>query len=154
VVGPVPAALRVAAALLRRPGCGVRPVGVVADTSGPLPDPGGGPALPVLTTSEEAHRALIQNGVRTVLVVGHATRVRKTSLLREFAAFGCVLWEIDADSPSYDLPGHRTGAGHLAGFSRRLLCPAAGRRHDSVGKRLLDVVLSGSLLLLVSPVLL
>ncbi|MFJ9814572.1 exopolysaccharide biosynthesis polyprenyl glycosylphosphotransferase [Streptomyces sp. NPDC101151] len=154
VVGPVPAALRVAGALQRCPGSGVRPVGIVADALDSVPAPGDRPALPVLTTGEEAHRALIQNGVETVLVVGPATRVRKASLLRELAALGCVLWELDVDSPSYDLPGRRAGAGHLAGFPRRLLCAGGGRRRDSVGKRMLDVVLSGSLLLLVSPVLL
>jgi exopolysaccharide biosynthesis polyprenyl glycosylphosphotransferase len=154
MVGPVQAAMRVAAALQRCPGCGVRPVGIVADAPDSVPDSGDGPALPVLTTGEEAHRALIQNGVETVLVVGPATRVRKASLLRELAALGCVLWELDADSLSYDPRGRRARAGHLAGFSRRLLSPGAGQWRDSVGKRMLDVVLSGSLLLLVSPVLL
>ncbi|MFD4410171.1 exopolysaccharide biosynthesis polyprenyl glycosylphosphotransferase [Streptomyces sp. NPDC058476] len=153
LVGPVPAAMRVAAALQRCPGSGVRPVGIVADAPDSVPDSGDGPALPVLTTGEEAHRALIQNGVETVLVVGPATRVRKSSLLGELAAFGCELWELDVDAPSYDPRGQRARTGHLAGFSRRLLCSGAGQR-DSVGKRVLDVVLSGLLLLLASPVLL
>ncbi|GAA3824935.1 exopolysaccharide biosynthesis polyprenyl glycosylphosphotransferase [Streptomyces coacervatus] len=157
VVGPVAAARHVAAALLRQPGCGVRPVGVVGDAHalGVLALSGeGGPELPVLTTDQDARRAAIQNGVETVLVVGAATRVEKTALLRDLAAYGCVVWELDADAPSYGLGGRREGAGHLAGFPRRLLCPGRGRRRVGVGKRVLDMALSGSLLLLACPVLL
>jgi lipopolysaccharide/colanic/teichoic acid biosynthesis glycosyltransferase len=115
---------------------------------------GEGPELPVLTTDQEARRAVIQNGVETVLVVGAATRVEKTALLRDLAAYGCVLWELDAEAPSYGAGVRREGAGHLAGFPRRLLCPGRGRRRVGVGKRVLDAVLSGSLLLLACPVLL
>ncbi|MEU5539622.1 exopolysaccharide biosynthesis polyprenyl glycosylphosphotransferase [Streptomyces sp. NPDC020362] len=154
VVGPVPVAMRVAAALQRCPDCGVRPVGIVGDATETALDTGDGPVLPVLTTGEEAHRALIQNSVATVLVVGAATRVQRASLLRDLAGAGCALWELDADAPSYDLPVPRARAGHLAGFACRLLCPGAGARRDSVGKRMLDVVLSGTLLLLSGPVLL
>ncbi|MDF3150003.1 sugar transferase, partial [Streptomyces sp. T21Q-yed] len=153
-VGPVAAARRVAAALLRQPGCGVRPVGVVADereVRGGIDDESG---LPVLTTAQDALRALVQNGVETVLVVGAATRVEKAVVLRGLAAYGCVLWELDADSPWYGPGGYREGAGQLAGFSRRLLWPRGGRRRGSAGKRALDVVLSGSLLVLAGPVLL
>ncbi|EST25113.1 exopolysaccharide biosynthesis polyprenyl glycosylphosphotransferase [Streptomyces roseochromogenus] len=153
VVGPFPAALRVAAALQRSPGCGTRPVGLVCDTPESVPDSADRPPLPVLTSREEAHRALIQNGVETVLVVGPATRVHKAPMLRELAAFGCVLWELDTDSPAYGLRGRRGRAGHLAGFSRRLLWPGSARRGDGVGKRMLDLVLSGVLLLLTGPVL-
>ncbi|WP_369366991.1 exopolysaccharide biosynthesis polyprenyl glycosylphosphotransferase [Streptomyces sp. CG4] len=153
VVGPFPAALRVAAALQRSPQCGTRPVGLVTDAPEPVPVPGDRPALPVLTSREEAHRALIQNGVETVLVVGPATRVQKAPMLRELAAFGCVLWELDADTPAYGLRGRRSRAGHLVGFSRRLLWPGSGPRGGRIGKRLLDLVLSGVLLLLAAPVL-
>ncbi|WP_369389304.1 exopolysaccharide biosynthesis polyprenyl glycosylphosphotransferase [Streptomyces sp. CG1] len=153
VVGPFPAALRVAAALQRSPGCGTRPVGLVCDAPESVANSGDRPALPVLTSREDAHRALIQNGVETVLVVGPATRVQKAPMLRELAAFGCVLWELDVDSPAYGLRGRRGRAGHLVGFSRRLLWPGSARRGDGVGKRMLDVVLSGLLLLLAGPVL-
>ncbi|MFJ8533328.1 exopolysaccharide biosynthesis polyprenyl glycosylphosphotransferase [Streptomyces sp. NPDC093591] len=154
VVGPVTPARRVAAALLRRPDCGVRPVGVVADDPEVLGDMGDEPGLPVLTTVQDARRALVQNGVETVLVVGAATRVEKAAVLRGLAAYGCVLWELDTDSPWYGLGGGGQGAGHLAGFSRRLLWPRRGRRRGRLGKRVLDVVLSGSLLVLAGPVLL
>ncbi|WP_151484046.1 exopolysaccharide biosynthesis polyprenyl glycosylphosphotransferase [Streptomyces albicerus] len=156
VVGPVAAGRRVAAALLRHPDCGVRPVGLVTDALEGLADSGDGPGLPVLTSGQDARRAVIQNGVETVLVVGAATRVEKAALLRGLAAYGCVLWELydGASSPSYGPGGRRERAGQLAGFSRRLLCPRGGRRRGSAGKRALDVVLSGSLLLLAAPVLL
>ncbi|MFF4804078.1 exopolysaccharide biosynthesis polyprenyl glycosylphosphotransferase [Streptomyces sp. NPDC001351] len=154
VVGPVAVARKVAAALLRQPGCGVLPVGVVGDGLDVLARPGEGHELPLLTTDQAARRAVIQNGVETVLVVGAATRVEKTALLRDLAAYGCVVWELDADAPSYGLGGRREAGGHLAGFPRRLLCPGRGRRRVGVGKRVLDAVLSGSLLLLACPVLL
>ncbi|MFE7270034.1 exopolysaccharide biosynthesis polyprenyl glycosylphosphotransferase [Streptomyces sp. NPDC057623] len=154
VVGPVLVARRVSAALLRQPGCGVRPVGLVADDPDVRGDAEDEPGLPVLTTAQDARRAVIQNGVETVLVVGAATRVERAAVLRGLAAYGCVLWELDADPPSYGLGGRRQGTGQLAGFSRRLLGSGDGRRRGSVGKRVLDVVLSGSLLVLAGPVLL
>jgi lipopolysaccharide/colanic/teichoic acid biosynthesis glycosyltransferase len=119
-----------------------------------LADSGESPELPVLTTDQQTRRAVIQNGVQTVLVVGATTRLEKAPLLRDLAAYGCVLWELDADAPSYTMDGRGRGAGHLAGFSRRLLWPGGGRRRGGLGKRTLDVVLAGSLLLLVCPVLL
>ncbi|MFE5815694.1 exopolysaccharide biosynthesis polyprenyl glycosylphosphotransferase [Streptomyces sp. NPDC056479] len=154
VVGPLSTARLVSAALLRQPDCGVRPVGLVADDPEVLGGAENEPELPVLTTALEARRALVQNGVRTVLVVGAATRVEKDAVLRALAGHGCVLWELDADSPSYGMGGQLRGAGHLAGFSRRLLRPQGGRRVGGAGKRTLDVVFSGSLLVLTGPVLL
>ncbi|MEV0205651.1 exopolysaccharide biosynthesis polyprenyl glycosylphosphotransferase [Streptomyces sp. NPDC050788] len=154
VVGPVAAARPVAAALLRQPGCGVRPVGLVTDALDVLTHSDEGPELPVLTTDLETHRAVIQNGVETVLVVGASTPVVRAALLRDLAAYGCELWELDAGVPSYGFGRGRAGAGHLAGFPRRLLSPEGGPRRGGAGKRLLDVVLSGALLLLVCPVLL
>ncbi|GHH12147.1 sugar transferase [Streptomyces rubradiris] len=140
VVGPAATAQRVAAALLRHPRCGVRPVGVVAD------HPEGAAGLPVLTTGEEVERALVQNRVRVVLTVHPAVRTAKAPLLRALAASGCTLWEADADSPAYETRDQ------LAGFAVRCLDP--GPRRGAAGKRLLDVVVSGTLLVLAGPVLL
>ncbi|MFE0252612.1 exopolysaccharide biosynthesis polyprenyl glycosylphosphotransferase [Streptomyces sp. NPDC059010] len=153
VVGPLATARRVAATLLRHPGCGVRPVGLVADDLEILGDTGHELGLPVLTTVLQARRAQIQNGVETLLVVGAATRVEKAVLLRGLAAYGCEVWELDAD-PSYGFDGRRDRAGQLAGFSRRSLGAGGGRRRGSAGKRVLDLVLSGSMLVLAAPVLL
>ncbi|MFF4898561.1 exopolysaccharide biosynthesis polyprenyl glycosylphosphotransferase [Streptomyces sp. NPDC001068] len=141
VIGPAATAQRVAAAVLRHPGSGVRPVGVVAE------HPEGPEGLPVLTTGEEVERALIQNGVRAVLTVHPAVRTEQGPLLRALAESGCVVWEVDADSPAYEMRDQ------LAGFSCRRLEMGA-RRRGSVGKRVLDIVVSGSALVLVSPLLL
>lgn len=141
VVGPAATAQRVAAAVLRHPRCGVRPVGVVAER------PDGTDGLPVLTTGQEVQRALIQNGVREVLCVHPGVRAEQGPLLRALAASGCTVWEVDADPPSY------TGRERLAGFACRRLDLGPGRR-GSLGKRLLDVTVSGALLLLISPLLL
>ncbi|MFK4146354.1 exopolysaccharide biosynthesis polyprenyl glycosylphosphotransferase [Streptomyces sp. NPDC004065] len=141
LVGPAPAARRVAAALLRHPRCGVRPVGIVAARTDGADD------LPVLTTAEEVKRAVIQNGVRAVLAVGSAARAEQQPMLQELAEAGCVMWEIDADSPSY------AAKERLAGFSCRRLDMSRVRR-ETVGKRVLDVVVSGALLLVAAPVLL
>ncbi len=118
----------------------MRPVGVVAE------QPDGKEGLPVLTTGEEVERALIQNGVRDVLVVHPSARSQQGPLLRALAQSGCAVWEVDADSPSC-----RT-LDQLAGFSCRLLETGSPRRGG--GKRALDVTVSGTLLLLVSPLLL
>ncbi|HLL32886.1 MAG TPA: exopolysaccharide biosynthesis polyprenyl glycosylphosphotransferase [Streptomyces sp.] len=156
VVGPAATAQRVAAAFLRHPGCGLRPVGVLAD------GPACGEGLPVLGTDEEVHRAVIQNGVQAVLVVGPAGE--RGPLLRALAASGCTLWEVDADAAAYDrarsaaydeagcTAGDRGPRERIAGFSCRRL--EARRHRGGPAKRALDVLVSGILLLLVSPVLL
>ncbi|WP_206739329.1 sugar transferase [Streptomyces sp. L2] len=143
VIGPAATAQRVGAALLRHPRCGVRPVGVVAEHPNSLDDLG----LPVLTSGEEVERALIQNGVRVVLTVDPAVRSEKAPLLRALAESGCTLWEVGPERPAYET--HH----QLAGFSVRRVDLGA-RRYGSAGKRLLDVLVSGTLLMLVSPVLL
>ncbi|MFJ1974853.1 exopolysaccharide biosynthesis polyprenyl glycosylphosphotransferase [Streptomyces sp. NPDC087903] len=141
VVGPAASAQRVAAAVLRHPRCGIRPVGIVTE------QPAGGEGLPVLMTGEEVERALIQNGVRDVLTVHPSVRSRQGPLLRALAESGCAVWEIDADSPSYEMRDQ------IAGFACRRL-ELGSRRRGSAGKRVLDVAVSGTLLLLAGPLLL
>ncbi|MET7458107.1 exopolysaccharide biosynthesis polyprenyl glycosylphosphotransferase [Streptomyces sp. NPDC005574] len=141
VLGPAASAQRVAAAVLRHPRCGVRPVGVVAE------QPDGSEGLPVLTTGEEVERALIQNGVRDVLTVHPSVRSGQGPLLRALAESGCAVWELDTDSPSYEMRDQ------IAGFGCRRL-EMGSRRRGSAGKRALDVAVSGALLLLASPLLL
>ncbi|WP_259446887.1 sugar transferase, partial [Streptomyces geysiriensis] len=126
-------------------------------------DPGGAPGgPPVLTTAEEVRRAVVQNGVRDVLAVHPSVLTRQGPLLRALAESGCVVWELDADSPSYPdvtFPGRACpgrsypGRDRLAGFSCRRL-PTGDRRPGGAGKRVLDVTVSGALLLLLSPLLL
>ncbi|MFF8397275.1 exopolysaccharide biosynthesis polyprenyl glycosylphosphotransferase [Streptomyces sp. NPDC016172] len=155
VAGPAATARRVAAAFLRHPGCGLRPVGVLSDSGA------GGDGLPVLRTDEEAQRAVVQNSVGAILIVGPAGE--HTALLRKLAEAGCVLWEVDADLPAHHLAGgtaydeagrtpcRRSRRERIAGFSCRRL--EGGRRPDNPAKRSLDVLLSGLLLLLAAPVL-
>lgn len=165
VVGPAATAQRVAAAFLRHPGCGLRPVGVLAD------DMTGGAGLPVLSTDEEVRRAVVQNGVRAVLVVGPAGE--HGPLVQELAEGGCALWEVDTHVPSYDRAGSpayedagrpadalstcpeawpRAGRERIAGFSCHRL--DTGRPSVGPAKRVVDVLVSGVLLLLAAPVLL
>ncbi|CAM5492276.1 Exopolysaccharide biosynthesis polyprenyl glycosylphosphotransferase OS=Streptomyces tendae OX=1932 GN=GUR47_08935 PE=3 SV=1 [Streptomyces tendae] len=147
VVGPAATAQRVASALLRHPRCGMRPVGIVTD------DPGGTAGLPVLSTGEEVRRAVVQNGVRDVLAVAPSARPGQAALLRAPAESGCAVWELDAEAPAYADAPARPGGDRIAGFSCRRLEPAA-RRPGGAGKRVLDVTVSGALLLLLSPLLL
>ncbi|MFH8488380.1 sugar transferase [Streptomyces longisporoflavus] len=153
VVGPGAVARRVAEAVLRHPQAGVRPVGIVGDAPAERAETDGA-ELPVLCTVEELRRAVIQNSVRTVLVVGPTPGPEQIGWLRTLSGSGLDVWAIDATRPpGYDVPGRQARSGHLAGFPCRQLVPAR-RRHFSVSKRALDLVASGALLLLISPVLL
>ncbi|MGY1524899.1 exopolysaccharide biosynthesis polyprenyl glycosylphosphotransferase [Streptomyces sp. MN3] len=142
VIGPAATAQRVAAAVLRHPRSGVRPVGVVA-TQGDGAEGG----VPVLRTDQEVERAVIQNGVRAVLTVGPSVRTEQAALLRSLAMSGCVVWEVDAEVAPY--PARE----RVAGFACRRL-DLAPVRAGGAGKRLLDILVSGALLLVVSPLLL
>ncbi|MEU6677439.1 sugar transferase [Streptomyces sp. NPDC046925] len=153
VVGPGAVARRVAEAVLRHPQAGVRPVGIVGDAPAERTETEGA-ELPVLSTLEELRRAVIQNSVRTVLVVGPVPGPEQIGWLRTLSGSGLDVWAVDATQPpGYDAPGRRSRSWLLAGFPCRQLLPA-GRRHFSVSKRALDLVASGILLLLISPVLL
>ncbi|MGW2054493.1 sugar transferase [Streptomyces sp. NPDC001840] len=72
VVGTGTVARRLTALLAQHPEYGLRPVGIVAPPGDDGRGAGGtdGPALPVLTSAEEIHRAVIQNGVREALFIG------------------------------------------------------------------------------------
>ncbi|TGA95519.1 sugar transferase [Streptomyces sp. MZ04] len=154
VVGPGGVARRVADAVLRHPQAGVRPVGIVAEAQGERTEAAEGAELPVLRTLEELRRAVIQNSVRTVLVVGPDPGPEQIGWLRSLSASGCDVWAVDATQPpGYDAPGRRYRSGRIAGFPCRPLAPA-GQRHRSISKRALDLVTSGILLFLLSPVLL
>ncbi|MET9429768.1 exopolysaccharide biosynthesis polyprenyl glycosylphosphotransferase [Streptomyces sp. NPDC003036] len=159
VVGPAAAAQRLAGTLARHPEYGIRPVGVVA--VGPRPGPGGEePPLPVLTTTEEIHRAVIQNGVGDAVFTGadgadgSNGTVPAAELVALFGRYGCAGWLVGAGRGS----GTRSGAAmsrHLWGFScRRLDLGVPAHRRTPPAKRILDIALAAPLLLLLAPLLL
>ncbi|MGA4850253.1 sugar transferase [Streptomyces sp. G5(2025)] len=165
VLGPCGEARAVAAALLRRPRCGMRPVGVVSEAerrpdpeaaeteaAGDAAEPSAGPApeLPVLGTEDELHRAVIQNDVRTVLLLsGRGPAL--AGMVPVLGGLGCDLWEIDPHPA--EAPPRQDARQRVAGFACRPLA-FAGHRGTSFGKRLLDVTVAVVLLLAAAPVLL
>ncbi|MFJ7984545.1 sugar transferase [Streptomyces sp. NPDC096351] len=142
VVGGAAAARRFAAAAAQHPEYGVRPVGIVG-----VPEQGGAPrspgeaVLPVLTTTEEIHRAVIQNAVRDAVFLDD-----DPGLVTLFQHYGCTTWR--AGGPQ-DGP---MGA-HMWGYAwQRVAPPAEGRGLPA--KRALDIVLAAPALALALPVLL
>ncbi|WP_243869612.1 sugar transferase [Streptomyces liangshanensis] len=117
VVGTAPAARRVAALLAQHPEYGLRPVGIAAPAHEEGGDTG---ALPVLTSTEEIHRAVIQNGVCEAvfvdpgpgpeLTIGSASGIVPTdgtgtdrpgrwdrpALVGLFHEYGCATWFVGA----------------------------------------------------------
>ncbi|MEV6331805.1 exopolysaccharide biosynthesis polyprenyl glycosylphosphotransferase [Streptomyces sp. NPDC051909] len=138
VVGAAGPARRFAGALAQHPEYGVRPVGIVA------PRADGEPGLPVLTTTEEIHRAVIQNTVRDAVVL--ASDAADEGLVTLFQQYGCATWRVG---------GERAGGpmgDHLWGYGCRRLVPL-GERPGLTAKRVLDVALAGPALALALPVL-
>ncbi|MFI7388376.1 exopolysaccharide biosynthesis polyprenyl glycosylphosphotransferase [Streptomyces sp. NPDC049813] len=151
LVGPEPAATRVAAALQRHRPSGIRLVGIVSGEPAEPPAAGEEPTVPVLTTADDVRRAVIQNGVRRAILLGSAGSPAYRPWLRGLAELRCEFWELDPDVCAY-VPERGGADGHLAGFRCRPLSGAATRLHP--GKRALDLAVSAALLALVSPVLL
>ncbi|MFF1959182.1 sugar transferase [Streptomyces sp. NPDC058220] len=141
-----------------RDGRDARDGGGSRDGSGPNVTSGtsgtNAPALPVLTSTEEIHRAVIQNGVQEAVFIDSGDGAdRSASLVALFHEYGCATWFVGAgpwDTPA--APGAMPQ--HLWGFPCRRLEPPPPRRHDSVAKRLLDVAVAAPVLLAISPVLL
>ncbi|MEU1225029.1 exopolysaccharide biosynthesis polyprenyl glycosylphosphotransferase [Streptomyces sp. NPDC005828] len=143
VVGSAGAARRFAAAAAQHPEYGVRPVGIVG-----VPEQGGpsravGEAgLPVLTTTEEIHRAVIQNTVRDAVFLDD-----DPNLVSLFQQYGCTTWRVGGryqDGPM--------GA-HMWGYAWQRVVPLDERR-GRASKRALDIVLAAPALALALPVLL
>ncbi|MFJ9039978.1 sugar transferase [Streptomyces sp. NPDC102406] len=151
LVGPEPTAARVAAALQRHRPSGIRLVGIVgADAAGSRTE-SEEPTLPVLTSVDDVRRAVIQNGVRRAIVLGNSSAPEHRPWLHSLAELRCEFWELDPDPSAY-VPARHAADSHLAGFRCRPLSAAADRLHP--GKRALDLAVSATLLVLISPVLL
>ncbi|MCX2184956.1 exopolysaccharide biosynthesis polyprenyl glycosylphosphotransferase [Streptomyces sp. SKN60] len=138
VVGAAGPARRFAAALAQHPEYGVRPVGIVA------PRADGEPGLPVLTTTEEVHRAVIQNTVRDAVLV--SSDAADEGLVTLFQQHGCATWRVGGEQSGGPM------GDHLWGYGCRRLVPL-GERRGLTAKRALDVALAGPALALALPVL-
>ncbi|MVO88905.1 sugar transferase [Streptomyces sp. p1417] len=123
------------------------------------PDGSAEPQLPLLTSDDELHRAVIQNDVRAVLLLsgGGPAQDARMPVLR---GLGVELWEIDPRGPAH--PAHpvlrdAVRPHHVAGFRCRPLTGTGQPSRTGPGrqllKRLLDVAVAGTLLLLCGPVL-
>ncbi|MEW1721513.1 exopolysaccharide biosynthesis polyprenyl glycosylphosphotransferase [Streptomyces sp. NPDC093109] len=175
VVGTGPAARRITALLAQHPEYGLRPVGV-ASPAAPAPadpakdgadtakegtrDSGGGGgaealALPVLTTPEDIHRAIIQNGVQEALFTDGGDPVARAGLVTLFHTYGCATWFVGAGPWDLAAPPPAMER-HLWGFGYHRVEPPATtrRRRGARAKRLLDLLLTAPVLVAVSPLLL
>ncbi|GEB61621.1 sugar transferase [Streptomyces gardneri] len=143
VVGGAGAARRFAAAAAQHPEYGMRPVGIVG-----VPEQGGAPrsvgeaGLPVLTTTEEIHRAVIQNSVCDAVFLDD-----DPGLVTLFQHYGCTTWRVGGERQSGPM------GEHLWGYARHRIVPL-GERRGLTAKRALDIALAAPALALALPVLL
>ncbi|MEU3748663.1 MULTISPECIES: sugar transferase [Streptomyces] len=143
VVGGTGAARRFAAAAAQHPEYGMRPVGIVG-----VPEQGGSPratgeaGLPVLTTTEEIHRAVIQNSVCDAVFLDD-----DPGLVTLFQHYGCLTWRVGGERQTGPM------GEHLWGYARHRIVPL-GERPGLTAKRALDIALAAPALALALPVLL
>ncbi|MFF7179523.1 sugar transferase [Streptomyces sp. NPDC008121] len=143
VVGGPGAARRFAATIGQHPEYGIRPVGIVGSRQdGGTPQPPGEAGLPVLTSMEEIHRAVIQNTVRDAVFL-----TEDAALVKLFQHYGCTTWRVGGEGQDGPMSDHLWGYG-----CRRLVPP--GERRGLTAKRALDLAVAGPALALALPVLL
>ncbi|MFJ6215818.1 exopolysaccharide biosynthesis polyprenyl glycosylphosphotransferase [Streptomyces sp. NPDC092296] len=150
VVGAGHLGRRVAATMLARPEYGMRPVGYL--------DPG--PVLlhddltiPVLGGREVLEREIDRRGAYDLVVAAGGPVA--TAAMRDAARLGCRLWLVPGVREYATLEhGRRAAHGdHLWGFPFLRLGRPARQRAGWTGKRALDVLAAGVLLLLAAPLL-
>ncbi|QGV79323.1 exopolysaccharide biosynthesis polyprenyl glycosylphosphotransferase [Streptomyces ficellus] len=147
LIGPVAEAQRLAGTLAGHPEYGVRPVGIV--TTHRPPDPAEA-TLPVLTTPEEIHRAVIQNSVRDALFTG----ARQPDLVALLSHYGCAGWLVGEDGEHGGGDVRRAPMSqHLWGHPCLRLDPPPAQR-GRPAKRILDVMVAGLMLTALAPLLL
>ncbi|WP_318208926.1 sugar transferase [Streptomyces sp. SJL17-1] len=143
IVGGAGAARRFASAAAQHPEYGVRPVGIVGvPEQGGSPRPAGESGLPVLTTTEEIHRAVIQNTVRDAVFLDD-----DPGLVSLFQHYGCTTWRVGGR--------HQDGpmGAHMWGYAWQRVVPPVERR-GLPAKRALDIALAAPALAFALPVLL
>ncbi|MEU0298131.1 sugar transferase [Streptomyces sp. NPDC006175] len=157
VVGDGPLADRVVAVLQEHTRYGMRPVGRVAG-SGPAGDgtadtPAGGAPLPVLTSVQDAGRAVVQNSVRhAVFTAPPEAAPDGAELFALFARHGCRMWLITDQATAVR---YRTTPrpDHVWGFAAHALHAGPHRPVAHRVKRVMDAVLAMVALVVASPVM-
>ncbi|MFJ1593499.1 sugar transferase [Kitasatospora albolonga] len=157
VVGHGPVARQVTAALQDHPEYGLRPVGRVAAPAAPEEDapglPDGGVRLPVLVTPQEVGRAVVQNGVRhAVFTAPPEATPDGAALFALFTGQGCRVWLVTGDTAVATRPA-ATRPDHLWGFAAHPLQDGTHRPVSHAAKRVMDALLAGAGLVLVSPLM-
>ncbi|MCM2578235.1 sugar transferase [Streptomyces meridianus] len=148
VADAAPAGLRITTALLDHPEYGMRPVGLVHPDREPADAP-----VPVLHSPEDITRAVIQNSVRDAVFTHAPWGDPESALLADlFTAQGCTVWQ--ADTGSSPARGRGSDPGHVWGFACRRVGEPVPPRAAVLGKRILDVALSGLALAVLWPLLL
>ncbi|MFB7516754.1 exopolysaccharide biosynthesis polyprenyl glycosylphosphotransferase [Streptomyces sp. NPDC056144] len=146
VVGGAGAARRFASAAVQHPEYGMRPVGIVGvPEQGGAPRQGGEagmPVLPVLSTTEEIHRAVIQNSVRDAVFLDD-----DPALVTLFQQYGCATWRVGGERRNGPM------GEHLWGHAWHRIVPL-GERRGLTAKRALDIALAAPALACALPVLL
>jgi exopolysaccharide biosynthesis polyprenyl glycosylphosphotransferase len=168
VVGTGAQARKLAALLVRHPEYGLRPVGIAgAPAAGSEGTEGAAGPLPVLSTVEEIHRAVIQNGVREAVFVESGQKAGSAApespdafdgadtaeLVALFRDYGCDVLCVGEGSWEPSVPRARMTE-HLWGFPCRRIDAVGRARRGTRAKRLLDIAVSAPALIAVSPVLL
>ncbi|MFF5724334.1 sugar transferase [[Kitasatospora] papulosa] len=151
VVGEGPVADRVIAVLQEHRRYGMRPVGRVAGSGTGAQEPPGQMALPVLSSVQDAGRAVVQNSVRhAVFTVAPEAAPDGAELLSLFGRHGCQVWLITDQGPVTRATGRPD---HVWGFAAQSLSAGPHRPLAYRVKRVMDAVLAGLALVVASPVL-
>lgn len=147
IVGDGPAADRIGAVLQEHPRYGMRPVGRV----GSRPDDDS--PLPVLTSVQDAGRAVIQNSVRhVVFTVAPETAPDGEELFALAARHGCRVWLITDQGTAAQFR-NTARPDHVWGFAVHALPTGPHRPVGFRVKRAMDATLAAIALVLAAPVM-